>query len=157
MFDLMNTELGTLLNRARTIKPIEIWMSVFSDKTLKNRVLEWIQEDQLRKQGIDENGDVIGEYSEATEMINPSKMAGDHYTLFDTGEFYDSMYIVVLKDSIVIEADGLKTDGKGKTTDLITEFGEGILGLTEENKAKLAEELIERYVIEAEKLLYGNR
>lgn len=157
MFDLMNTELGSLLNRARTIKSGEIWMSVFRDQTLKNRVLEWIQQDQLFEKGVDENNTVIGTYSEATEMMNPSKIAGEHYTLFDTGDFYDSMYIVVLKDSIIIEADGLKTDENGETTDLIAEFGDGILGLTEENKTKLAQELIERYVIEAERLLYGNR
>jgi hypothetical protein len=116
-------------------------------------VLRWIQEDQLRKQGIDEDGDVIGEYSEFTEMINPEKVAGTHYTLFDTGEFYESMKIVVLNDSIVIEANANKVNEDGETENLFQKYGEGIIGLTTENKQKLATEITRRFRIELERLL----
>jgi hypothetical protein len=149
----MQTELGRLLNRSRTLSTRYLWQLVFRDVRLRKMVLRWIQEDQLRKQGIDEDGDVIGEYSEFTEMINPEKVAGTHYTLFDTGEFYESMKIVVLNDSIVIEANANKVNEDGETENLFQKYGEGIIGLTTENKQKLATEITRRFRIELERLL----
>jgi hypothetical protein len=151
--NLMQTELGRLLNRSRTLSTRYLWQLVFRDVRLRKMVLRWIQEDQLRKQGIDEDGDVIGEYSEITEMINPEKVAGTHYTLFDTGEFYESMKIVVLNDSIVIEADANKVNEDGETENLFQKYGEGIIGLTTENKQRLAIEVTRRFRIELERLL----
>jgi hypothetical protein len=151
--NLMQTELGRLLNRSRTLSTRYLWQLVFRDVRLRKMVLRWIQEDQLRKQGIDEDGDVIGEYSEFTEMINPEKVAGTHYTLFDTGEFYESMKIVVLNDSIVIEANANKVNEDGETENLFQKYGEGIIGLTTENKQKLATEITRRFRIELERLL----
>ena len=156
MFDLMNTRIGALLNTARTIKFAEVWMAVFRDQKLKDQVLNWIKQDQLFNQGIDENGNIIGTYSPVTEMINPLKEAGSHYTLFDTGEFYDSMMVVVLQDSIIIEADPIKVDEEGQTTNLFNEYGEGIIGLTDENKTKLAQELVGRFITEYRRLLSIN-
>ena len=84
----METEIGKILNRANNLLFMKtIWIKVFSDVEFKNKILDWIRQDQLFKQGIDEDGDIIGTYSEFTEMINPSKVAGTPYTLFDTGEF----------------------------------------------------------------------
>jgi hypothetical protein len=150
--DLMKTELGKLLNRARTISSKSIWFEVFRDQNLKKMVLDWIRQDQLFEKGIDEDGDIIGTYSEFTESINPEKIAGSHYTLFDTGEFYRSMFVVVLSDSIVIDADPIKIDENGEKTNLFYEYGEGIVGLTDENKQKLANEVSRRFIIEVEKI-----
>jgi hypothetical protein len=154
--DLMQTELGRLLNRSRTLSTRYLWQLVFRDYRLKQLVLWWIQQDQLYKKGIDENGKVIGTYSEVTEMINPKKVAGTHYTLFDTGEFYDSMKVVVLNDSIVIEANPKKTEETEFGFDVVNlfeEYGEGIIGLTTENKQKLANEVSRRFRIELNKIL----
>jgi hypothetical protein len=145
--DLMQTELGKILNRARTLHTTSLWFEVFKDGVLKRQVLQWIQQDQLFKHGVDEDGDIIGTYSEFTELINPEKVAGSHYTLFDTGEFYRSMYVVVLSDSIVIEADPVKINEDGEKTNLFYEYGEGIVGLTDENKEKLAQEVATRFQI----------
>ena len=123
------------------------------DKTLSNMILEMIQQDQLFKEGVDEDGDIIGTYSEWTEMLNPDKVAGSHYTLFDTGEFYKSMRIVVLNDSFVVEAQPVKIDEDGKKTNLFEKYGEGIVGLTDENKEKLAIEIKKRFIDEVNKLL----
>lgn len=158
MFDLMATDIGLLLNRARTLGSAFIWRKVMSDVTIQRKIIQdYIQEDQLFNKGVDEDSDIIGTYSYATQLINPEKIEGDPYTLKDTGDFYKSMYIVVLNDSIVIEANGLKTDEKGETTDLLQLYGNGILGLTDENKTRLAMELIDRYYIEVQNLLFGNR
>jgi len=126
MFDLMNTRIGALLNTARTISFAEVWMAVFRDQRLKDQVLNWIRQDQLFNEGIDENGVVIGTYSEATG------------------------------DSIVVDADPIKVDENGETTNLFNEYGDGIIGLTDENKTRLAQELVERFNTEYRRLLSIN-
>jgi hypothetical protein len=151
--DLMQTEIGAVLNKLRTLRTQSIWFKVFQDKTLSNMILEMIQQDQLFEEGVDEDGDIIGTYSEWTEMLNPDKVAGSHYTLFDTGEFYKSMRIVVLNDSFVVEAQPIKIDEDGKKTNLFEKYGEGIVGLTDENKEKLAIEIKKRFIDEVNKLL----
>lgn len=158
MFDLMNTEMGDVLMRAKNqLLMRSIWMEVFSDIQFKEKILDWIRDDQLFAQGVDENDKIIGTYSEITEMINPDKIAGDHYTLKDTGEFYRSMFIVATADaSIIIDADPIKVDASGQTTDLFAEYGDGIIGLTDENKTKLADELIERFQTTAIRILQGD-
>ena len=149
----MQTEIGAVLNKLRTLGTQSIWFKVFQDKTLSKMILEMIQQDQLFKQGIDEDGDIIGLYSEWTEMLNPDKVAGTPYTLFDTGAFYQSMRIVVLSDSFVVEAQPVKIDEDGKQTNLFEKYGEGIIGLTDENKEKLAVEIKKRFIDEVNKLL----
>ena len=48
----MQTELGRLLNRARTISTRYLWPLVFREVTLKKLGLKWIQEDKLMNEGI---------------------------------------------------------------------------------------------------------
>lgn len=159
MVGLMDTSLGLLLNAAKTrLKTKQIWFKVFAgDPFLRKQILRWIQQDQLFKEGIDEDGDVIGYYSEFTEAINPSKVAGSHFTLFDTGEFYASMYIAVNTNYIEVVADPIKIDDRtGETTNLFNEYGEGIIGLTDENKTKLANALKIRFQREAAKILFNH-
>jgi len=149
---LMNTSLGDLMERTMHISHREVWFYVFQDAAFKQKVLDWIRIDQLFEQGTDEKGQVIGYYSIITEMVyNPDKIAGTHYTLKDTGDFYKSFYIEVLGDAIVIDADPIKSDG----TNLFERYGEGIIGLDEESKTKLIEEIKQRYYTEALRLLRG--
>lgn len=152
----MDTTLGDALRRAIQLKHAEIWREVFKDLDFKEQILDWIRWDQLYNEGVDEMGEIIGTYSTYTEILNPEKQAGTPYTLYDTGEFYRSMSIAILDLAIEIDADPIKTDEFGQTTDLFTEYGEGIIGLTDESKQKLVDELIERYQIETSKLLQGN-
>jgi len=156
----MDTTLGDALRRAIQLKHAEIWREVFKDSDFKEQILDWIRWDQLFNEGVDEMGEIIGTYSTYTEILNPEKQAGTHYTLYDTGEFYRSMSIAILELAIEIDADPIKTDEFGQTTDLFSnEFspsGEGIIGLTDESKQKLVDELVERYQIETSKLLQGN-
>jgi len=144
---LMDTKLGLLLKRTSTLTKERVaWQSAFDGK-LKNKIIEeWIQNDQLFEKGIDEDGDIIGLYSEWTEMINPEKVAGTPYTLKDTGAFYKSMFIIVLVDSFIIDGDGKKIDEFGKVTDLFKWLGEGIVGLTSENREKLKMEITEKFI-----------
>jgi hypothetical protein len=155
--ELMNTLLGDALQRAIQLKHAEIWKEVFKDSDFKEEILDWIRWDQLYNEGVDELGEIIGTYSTYTEILNPEKQAGTPYTLYDTGAFYRSMTIAILDLAIEIDADPIKTDEFGQTTDLFAEYGEGIIGLTDESKQKLVEELIIRYQNEASKLLQGDR
>lgn len=152
----MGTELGVIFNRLRTLGTKSIWFKVFADKELSKMILDMVQQDQLMKQGVDEDGDIIGEYSEYTEMLNPAKEAGSHYTLFDTGAFYKSMRIIVLNDSFVIDAEPEKIDEDGRKTNLFEEYGEGIIGLTKKSKQKLSIEIKKRFIKEVNKYLFGN-
>lgn len=134
-----------------------IWRKVFADTAIQQYIItDLIQDDQLMKQGIDENEQIIGYYSRATEIITGGrKKAGEKYNLYDTGEFYRSMNIEIGSDYFMIDADPVKTDDTGKQTDLFIRYGEGIIGLTEQNTEKLIEKLQYQYRIELGKILYG--
>ena len=133
---------GTLLNDAVA------WLDAFHPNT-KNQVLEWIQKDQLTRQGVDADGNVLGYYSRLTEMISRGrKQEGDRYTLEDTGDFYKSMYITVLRNSIEIDGDVDKFKDQNWYTSRI-------LGLTDENFTKLIETVKAQYINYARKVLFG--
>ena len=157
----MKTEIGVVLNRSRMMLNMRsIWLAVFSDPAFKTQILNWIRQDQLFKRGIDGDGDEIGVYSEFTEMINPEKIAGTHYTLFDSGDFYKSMFITIgigSDPSITFDADPIKIDDDGKKTNLFWKYGENIIALTDENKTKLANEIRDRFIRESRKILFDNR
>ena len=100
---------------------------------LEVEILNLNRIDQLFKRGIDSEGRLIGVYSFRTEEISGGrKRAGTHITLFDTGQFYKSFAILPFEDFFRITANPIRED-----TNLFEDFGEDIVGLTEENKAKL--------------------
>lgn len=138
-----------MLTRGQFINDISAWLYAMDDET-QNEILSLIKIDQLLSQGIDKDGDVIGLYSEATEAINPEKVAGTPYTLFDTGEFYNSMTVDVYNDSIVINADPVKSP----EDNLFELYGTGIIGLTEENVGKLRELVKKKYIEYYKKSLF---
>jgi hypothetical protein len=155
MIDFLNNDLGDILKRTKVISESVVWFQAF-DPTLKKKILDWIRNDQLQK-GIDEDGDIMGLYSKWTEIINPEKKEGTPYTLYDTGEFYKSLFIDVLKEYFEIDGQGLKVDTEsGITTDLFKWLGDGIVGLTDENKDKLTEELKVKYINYARDILRIN-
>lgn len=125
------------------IKEELVWLMVFlNDRDLKHDIIKMIQIDQLENKGVDEDGDVIGFYSMLTERISKGrKKFNTPYTLNDTGEFFRSMYVQVLKDSFVIDADPKKG-----TTNLFDKYGEGIIGLTAENLDKVKERIKNGYI-----------
>ena len=116
--------------------------------------------DRLYSKGTNELGEVIGVYKPSTERINPQKHAGSHYTLKDTGEFYASLYIGFLSDYFFIDGDGDKTSiskgGKLIKNNLFQEFGDGIIGLDDDDKEWLGEILIDKYLEYVENTLFGN-
>lgn len=155
MADVNNTDLGTVLKRAKTITQETIWRAVLNDPIFRNWTLDLVRQKQLFEQGIDENNQIIGVYSEWTELAKPEKVAGTPYTLYDTGEFYKSMFIIVFADSFIIDADPMKQGMTGQVN-LFDKYGEGIIGLTDESKTLFATEFQNRAVIEYKRLLQIN-
>jgi len=152
-FEIMQTELGQKLRRVEMLYNSVIWLATFQDPSLRTWVLDLVREDQLFDQGIDEDGDVIGYYSEWTEMINPEKVAGTHYTLKDTGEFFNSFVLRIYPGYFEIDANPIKRNEQGETENLFYKYTESIIGLTDESKEKLGREIIRRYSIEVRKFI----
>jgi hypothetical protein len=137
--DLMNTRIGEMLTAAATLDEVKAWEESITDDLKRKIIRDWLQEDQLFKQGVDGDGEVIGLYSRMTEIISKGrKKAGDKFTLFDTGDFYKSMEIIVLSDSFIIDAETEKMEDKRW-------YSEEILNLTDENFIKLSQEIKENY------------
>lgn len=140
------TAIDEHLLKARRLSDSEAWFESHSS-SVKKVILNLIRESQLRSKGIDENEKIIGLYSRATEIIsNGKKKAGDPFTLFDTGQFYRSMFIVVLKDSILIDADFTKMQDQDW-------WSINILGLTEKNLDIYAELVRQNYIKYARRIL----
>ena len=137
--DLMNTRIGEMLTAAATLDEVKAWEESITDDLKRKIIRDWLQEDQLFKQGVDGDGEVIGLYSRMTEIISKGrKKAGDKFTLFDTGDFYKSMEIIVVSDSFIIDAETEKMEDKRW-------YSEEILNLTDENFIKLSQEIKENY------------
>lgn len=143
------TAIDQHMKKVNTLFDSVAWFEA-NDNLVKKSILDLIRINQLTQQGIDENEKVVGYYSAVTDMITRGRKAeGEHYTLDDTGEFYRSMYVVVLKDSIVIEADFQKmTDQDWWTID--------ILGLTEKNLELYAQMVKDNYIKYARRILGVN-
>ena len=147
-----DTKVMNLLVKVASIEQSEVWKTVFNEEEFDKFILDLVRIKQLYEQGVDETGTVIGYYSYFTEIINPSKQAGTPFTFKDTGEFYKSMNVTVEQDSFIIDADPLKKDETGHETNLFEKYGEGIIGLTEDSKETLNEEIKERFVTELRRL-----
>lgn len=93
---------------------------------VKKLIIQLIKSNQLKNRGVDKFNQIIGLYSWTTSQMNPEKVFGTPYTLEDSGLFYESMFVVVLNDSILIEAETKHMEGNEWWTT-------NILGLNEEN------------------------
>lgn len=140
-----------MLERAKTLSDAKAWyFAIVDNKSIHDDLLKRVK-DRLYNKGTNELGEVIGVYKPSTERINPQKHAGSHYTLKDTGEFYASLYIGFLSDYFFIDGDG----DKGKEN-LFQKFGDGIIGLDDDDKEWLGEILIDKYLEYVENTLFGN-
>ena len=146
------SKLHQMVNRRRLLSESLIWFNTF-DSNLKNTILNWIRNDQLKAKGVDADGDVIGYYSLTTSFINNRKKFNTHYTLEDTGDFYRSMFVQVLSDRILIDANS-NSYREMQDQDWFTDR---ILNLTDGNLQLLKEEVRESYIEAIRNALFGNR
>jgi hypothetical protein len=132
----------------------EIFVEVFNDPINQEFVIALNTErggfgvtSQLFDQGIDSNGNSLGQYALSTIAIKQKQgLPTDRITLFDTGAFYDSFRVRVGNGEFTITADPVKEDGN-----LFDDFGEDIVGLTEESRNELVKFItpeVQRIVLE---------
>ena len=111
--------------RLEKLKAVNFWVKLMSNPDTKQFIIR-LNQNRLELFGTDIDNNVIGYYSPTTEILSGGeKKTGTHYTLKDTGYFYDSFKIDVFNDYIVIDADGLKDN-----IDWASE-SEKVLGLAE--------------------------
>jgi hypothetical protein len=145
----MDTEIGYKLRKVKLLSDSIVWFDS-NDGFIRNQILKWIQNDQLRSRGIDEYGEVIGWYSQMTEILSGGrKKFNTHYTLEDTGEFLRQMFVIVMQDSLVVDSDGAEKEDEN----LFDKYGIGIVGLTDENMEKLITLLKQKYITWTRKVL----
>ena len=140
------TPIDLHLKRALLLDSAKAWIDANTEE-LRELVVNLIRYNQLTEQGVNSEGDVIGYYSQMTEIISEGrKKRGEPYDLNDTGEFFRSMYVQVLADSIVVNADYAKMEDQNW-------WNINILNLTDENLEVYIEEIKANYVKEARRIL----
>lgn len=141
-----NTNIDIHLKKAVLLDDSIAWIDAHSDE-VKEEILNLIRDEQLMEEGVDANNDIIGTYSYLTEVLSGGrKRMGDPYNLNDTGAFFRSMFIKVLSDSILIDADSAKMEDQNW-------WSVDILGLTEENLDTYAKMVKENFILYARRVL----
>lgn len=136
------------------LKERQLFKIVFDDKRAKDLIIDLNTQKQLKERGINSMGQLLssvgGKYSPVTIGISQAKgqPKKSEYIidLHDTGEFYRSFRVIVSQGQIEITADTIKDDD-----DLIQDWGEDILGLTENNLQILQDFAILAYQKEVRK------
>jgi len=121
-----------------------LWINSIDGK-VKAFIIQMNTIDQLYNKGIDSLGEKVGggEYRPLTIAIKKHKgQRYDHFTLKDTGAFYDSWVVKVDRDGLILDAD----DSSFYDKPLFEVYGEDVLGLTDENKLKLFYIIRENYI-----------
>ena len=147
------------LNLASNVSELDAWnYAVTRNYKLMDYVRKLINE-QL-DEGIDADGDIIGEYSFAPEIISQGKkLEGDPFTLKDTGMFRGSIVVVGNKNDITIFANGDKTStkkGRTEKVNLIDLYSVRIIELTDDNLLLLSDFIKTEYLIYLRNVLQIN-
>lgn len=112
-----------MIKRLQSFNPRE----VAADSMVESKVdyLEW-QKEQLFAGKKKTGGKIVPPYKKSTKAIKNKKgQPTDRVTLKDTGKFYDSIFLVVIKGSGIYRTNS--SDIKSKW--LIEKYSENILGL----------------------------
>ncbi len=128
------------------LKDSLIWIDTFRSGQMQKQILDWIRQDQLTTEGVDGDGEFIGFYSFATAANDSRKVFNEPYDLNDTGAFYASMFIHVLRDELIIDADSAKMEDQDW-------WSERILELTEESLEKLRDVYTQKIIDYAKRVL----
>jgi len=132
-----------IIENVNNIDLNKVCLEIWKDEKVQRVVIDLNRYEQLFKLGVDANGLVIGEYGYYSDFISDGvKAFGTHYTLNDTGVFYESMKFKNYNDGFSILADTVKTNKVGKVTDLAKKYGVDILGLTDKSKDEIIQKII---------------
>lgn len=115
----------------------KIFKLVLDNRFIKELITHLNTDDQLGKDRVDSLGAHLGTYS----IFDKKGRGGEHYSLNDTGAFWDSWRVNITDALIDINANPFKKD-----TNLFNEYGINIVGLTPENLEVLQNEAKELYI-----------
>lgn len=146
LYLLMFDPLIKLIDNVKNADADELSISVFVIPEIKLFIIKLNLVDQLYTEGVDVKDRVIGTYSYLTALSKGEdhfiynglvsvKKYGEPYTLYDTGEFYESFKVKVEGDGFIIEANTVKEDKD------LGSLGE-ILGLNTQSKNELSEKML---------------
>lgn len=144
------SEILTFAKRAQSFNGIKLLKQVLNSKESKDFLIDLNTRKQLFDKGINSEGvklDSIGGGYSAATIEGTANFEGkiskglpiDRITLFDTGEFYDSFTVEFNLPNVTIFANDNK-DG----TLLTSEWGNDIIGLTDENKRIFEEYIVDK-------------
>lgn len=138
--------MDALINLAKKASKLDIHQlinQVLADFDIQKYIIELNQDNQLLE-GKNSLGNVFGTYKNTyISKGGEYKVAGEPINLYDTGDFFESFQIRLGEKEFYIDANYYKGNYS-----LVYEYGEEIIGLTQESKEKLSEILYERIVLE---------
>ncbi len=139
----------------------KILREVLLRKEVQGKIIELNTRGQLFDRGIDSTGKTLesigGSYAPSTIEGRPGLFKGkrelglpfDRITLFNTGDFYQTFKIVIGNDFFTIKADPVKED-----TNLFSEWGLDVVGLTLESKEILSNFILNDFILETKKAIF---
>ena len=135
--------LSKLIENRKHLTTNKVLRFSFEDRSIQDYILQLNADEQLFNEGVDADGRVVGFYSRYTEEINrgksfagKEKKAGERYFFYDTGKLFDSFFIRIDDDGIIIGNTDLE-----KLEDIMTD-PKRLLGLTDESRAILIAEIL---------------
>jgi len=69
MIDFLQTQIGEIMKKTRLLSDAVAWFDSMGTKQ-KEEIMRLIKIEQLQKKGVDEKGEVIGYYSQLTEILS---------------------------------------------------------------------------------------
>lgn len=140
MAEYFNSKLGNLIDRLKNYKAVlrKNLYSIIMDHEYDITLM--VTDDQLYKRGI--NGDGVEIFSYQPYTVNTQfikamyNQPADRVTLRSTGEFHSTFFIQILDNGFLINA------ADSKTNKLIEKYGEEIFKLTDENLARLIDDIL---------------
>lgn len=158
MFDALKNKVNKLKQLNTQKGRNEVLKSVFDDEDVKEFVIglntDGDDVGQLYFFGIDSTGDKLLPYAKRTVEIK--KLEGlpfDRTTLFHEGDFYKTFVVKVFKNHFTINANPIKIDEDGEKSNLFENYGEDILGLTDDSKEELVDFILDEIIKEVKKVL----
>ena len=143
----MAPRLEEMLQRLVSFNADETVIQFMNSPEITSEIIKRNQ-DQLRA-GFDSMGEALKYvdakgvtrlgYSKATELINPNKREGTHFTLEDEGFFFSTFRVERISEGISIEAN----PNRGNAN-LFVKFGDFVIGLNRENRDWLIDVIKEK-------------
>jgi len=141
----MFKRLYEIISNTKNLSVKKVAFFVFSLNEVQKIIIDLNRIDQLFYDGINVDGQSLPTYKHTYDKVytfegkSNIKRKGEPYLLYDTGDFYKSFKVFPTTDGFIIYANDEKEDNN-----LTQSYGNGskIIGLTDESKSKLSQEII---------------